>query len=148
LDIAGLLDRVAARRYLLDPGARPSWWTPYPLPAPIAGLTPRPDSQFFAADASGRTQGGLFSLDGVHGTTITYAILAQEFINVMLGAGVVFYQVDGKTPRPGPISIDFSAMIARDTLIADPPRSISSDLQWAGWFNELLDWVSRLGRVL
>jgi hypothetical protein len=148
LDIAGLLDRVAARRYLLDPAARPSWWTPYQLPGPVAALSPRPDSQFFAADASGRTQGGLFSLDGVHATTITYGILAQEFINVMVGAGVVFRQVDGTTPRPGPITIDFSNLIARDSLISDPPRSISSDLRWAGWFNELLDWVARLGLVL
>ena len=32
LDIAGLLDRLAARRYMEDPNARPGWWTPYPLP--------------------------------------------------------------------------------------------------------------------
>ncbi|MBV9546671.1 MAG: hypothetical protein JOY61_20070 [Chloroflexi bacterium] len=148
LDIAGLLDRLAARRYLLDPAARPKWWTPYTLPAPVAALSPRPDSQFFAANMNGRVQGGLFSLDGVHGTTITYAILAQEFINVMLGAGVKFLQADGVSARPGPITIDFAAMIGRDTLISDPPKSLSADLAWAGWINELVDWVKRLGRVL
>jgi hypothetical protein len=148
MDTAGLLDRVASRRYLRDPAARPSWWTPYQLPAPVAALNPRPDSRFFASDASGRTQGGLFSLDGVHGTTITYAILAQEFINVMVSAGVTFYQADKKTPRTGPIVIDFVKMIARDSLISDPPKSLTSDLRSLGWLNELLDWVKRLGHIL
>lgn len=148
LDVAGLLDRVAARRYILDPAARPSWWTPYALPEPLRALTPVPDSQFFSADTSGRLKGGLFSLDGVHATTITYAILAQEFINVMVKAGIVFYQSDGTTPRTGPITIDFNSMIRRDTLINDPPQSLASDLQWAGWLDELLDWVKRLARVL
>ncbi len=148
LDIAGLLDRVASRRYIQDVAARPSWWTPYPLPGPIAALAPVPDSRFFAADDSGRTQGGLFSLDGVHGTTITYALLAQEFITIMVNAGVRFMQADGKTARPGPISIDFADVVAHDSLVSDPPRSLSSDLRWAGWFNELLDWITRLGRLL
>jgi len=42
LDLAGLLDRLATRRYIADPGARPDWWTPYPLP---------PALQAFAAPA-------------------------------------------------------------------------------------------------
>jgi hypothetical protein len=29
-EMAGLLDRLASRRYISDPAARPSWWTPYP----------------------------------------------------------------------------------------------------------------------
>jgi hypothetical protein len=33
LDMAGILDRLAAQRYINDPQARPAWWTPYPLPA-------------------------------------------------------------------------------------------------------------------
>ena len=37
LDIAGLLDRLASRRYILDPNARPAWWSPYPLPAAAEG---------------------------------------------------------------------------------------------------------------
>src|SRR5262249_41770642 len=32
LDCAGLLDRLAQRRYLDDPNARPAWWSPYALP--------------------------------------------------------------------------------------------------------------------
>jgi hypothetical protein len=148
LDTAGLLDRVAARRYQLDPLARPAWWTPYKLPSPVASLSPTPDSLFFASDTSGRTAGGLFSLDGVHATSITYAILAQEFINVMQTAGVTFCQADGQTPRTGPILIDFVKTIARDTLISDPPKSLSSDFRSIAWVNDVLDWVRRLAALL
>ncbi len=147
LDTAGLLDRIAARRYILDPAARPSWWTPYPFPAPIAALAPPPDSRFLACDLQGRTAGGIFSLDGVHLTTIAYAMLAQEFINVMQTAGVVFCHADGRTPRTPPIQIDFGWAIRRDTLISDPLKSVTSDLQWLSWANELLGWVKALAGI-
>ena len=148
LDIAGLLDRIAARRYLLDPAAMPSWWIPYQLPPQIAALTPPPDSRFMACDPQGRTAGGLFSLDGVHPTTIAYAILAQEFMNVMQAAGVVFYQADGKTPRTAPVMTDFGWAIQRDTLISDPLKSLTYDLKLLSWANELLDWVKALASHL
>ena len=144
LDVAGLLDRIAARRYLLDPSARPAWWTPYKLPPAVSALLPVPDSQFFASSPAGRTGGGLFSLDGVHATTTTYALLAQEFINVMVGAGVKF----GQATAGAPVLIDFNRIIARDTLLSDPPTSLSSDLRSIGWADEVLDWASSLGRLL
>jgi hypothetical protein len=148
LDIAGLLDRIAARRYLLDPAARPKWWTPYQLPPQIAALTPTPDSRFMACDPQGRTAGGIFSLDGVHPTTIVYAILAQEFMNVMQAAGVVFYHADGMTPRTAPVLTDFGWAIQRDTLISDPPKSVTNDLNFLGWANQLLDWMKGLAHLL
>ena len=144
LDTAGLLDRIAARRYLNDPLARPSWWSPYQLPPQIAALTPPPDSQFIASGPQGRIAGGIFSLDGVHPTTIAYAILAQEFMNVMQTAGVVFYQADGTTPRTAPVLTDFGWAIQRDTLISDPLKSVTYDLNLLSWANELLDWVKAL----
>jgi hypothetical protein len=132
LDTAGLLDRIAARRYLLDPAARPKWRTPYRLPPQIAVLTPVPDSQFLACGQEGRTAGGIFSLDGVHPTTTTYAMLAQEFINVMQMAGVTFSQADGTTPQVALPLIDFGWAIGRDTLISDPLKSLTADLQLLG----------------
>ena len=144
LGTAGLLDRLAARRYLLDPSARPSWWTPYQLPPQLAALTPPPDSRFMACNPQGRTAGGLFSLDGVHPITIVYAILAQEVLNVMQAAGVVCYQSDRTTPRVNPVLIDFKWAIQRDTLISDPLKSVAYDLKFLGWANELFDWVKSL----
>lgn len=144
LDVAGMLDRLAARRYQDDPNARPAWWTPYPLPPDIASLTPRVDSRFFSSGESGRVQGGLFSLDGVHPTTITYGIVAQEMINIMQRAGVRFFAPDGKTERTGAVSVDFKRLILADTLISDPPRSLSSDLGTIGWINAKIDAFSRL----
>ena len=87
LELGGALDRLATRRYQEDPAARPSWWQPYPLPSPLACLEPPPDTRFFRAGPSGRAEGGLFSLDGVHPTTIGYGRVAQEIIHVMRDAG-------------------------------------------------------------
>lgn len=145
-DMAGLLDRLAARRFIDDPLARPDWWRKYELPPELAALSPKPDSRFFASGPEGRTQGGLFSLDGVHPTTIGYGIMAQELIQVMQRAGVQFYLGDGRTKRIGPVRVDFGRLISRDTLISSPPRSITSDLALIGWIDEVLDGV--IGRLL
>jgi hypothetical protein len=138
LDLCGLMDRLASRRYVLDVAARPWWWTPYPLPPALAALDPTPDSLFFAAGQEGRTAGGLFSLDGVHPTTIAYGLIAQEFMNVMAGAGVQF---------AGQGQVDFVKLAALDTLISDPPKAITADLGWAAALNEKLDWALRLRQL-
>jgi hypothetical protein len=132
-EAAGLLDRLASRRYLDDPDARPSWWTKvggeYKLPPELQALKPvPPDSRFFTSGPNGRTKGGLFSLDGIHSTTIGYGIMAQEFIKVMQLAGVKFYEIDGKTERKGEVKVDFKRLIAEDTLISNPPKVLSDAL--------------------
>ena len=137
LDVAGLFDQLAARRYVLDPAARPPWWEPYELPDDLAG--PKPDTNFFARNPDGSRQGGLFSLDGVHPTTVCYAILAQRFIDVMAGAGVEF---------PAGRSVDFSRLAARDTLVSDPPPSITPELKALAWLDERLNWVGQLRLLL
>jgi len=141
LDTCGLLDRLAARRYIDHVAARPAWWTPYPLPKALAELSPPPDSRFLAADPQRlRTAGGLFSLDGVHPTTIMYGLMAQEFIRVMELAGVQF---DGQA-RPGPAQIDFADLIARDTLVSDPPRSLSHAMALIAAIDEKAGFFRRL----
>jgi hypothetical protein len=144
VDVAGILDRLAARRYFDDPLARPEWWHPYPLPPALAALDPVPDSRFFSSDEGGRKGGGLFALDGVHPTTIGYGILAQEFCRIMERAGVTFYAQDGRTARTGPIAIDFGDLIANDTLTSSPPKSLASDLRMVAWFDQKLDLLRRL----
>jgi len=141
-DMGGLLDRLATRRYLNSPWARPSWWEPYELPEALQRLDPVPTTRFFRAGPDGRTEGGLFSLDGVHPTTIGYAILAQEVIRVMEGAGVAFLDRQGR-PRPGPVGLDFDRALRADTLVSRPPAAVTSSLGLLGWLDDQLDWVSR-----
>jgi hypothetical protein len=144
LDIAGMLDRLACRRYQDDISARPAWWYPYELPPELTALDPVPDSRFFRAGPSGRTAGGLFSLDGVHPTTVAYGLVAQEFINIMQRAGIKFYFGDRVTERTGPVRVDFMRLIAADTLVASPPASLDADLKLLGWLDDTVDWVGRV----
>lgn len=145
LDLAGLLDRLASRRYIEDRHARPTWWRPYELPAELRALKPAPpDSRFFTSGPDGRTAGGLISLDGIHPTTITYGLMAQEFIRVMEDAGVRFMRGDGVTPREGAVTVNWAELIARDTLISHPPRSLGSSVRTIGWLDQRLDVIKRL----
>ncbi|MBD2337098.1 hypothetical protein H6G64_08850 [Calothrix sp. FACHB-156] len=147
-EAAGLLDRLASRRFLEDPAAKPVWWDElggaYPLPAELQALKPVPDSRFFLAGADGRTQGGLFSLDGIHPTTIGYGIIAQELIKIMQLAGVKFYQQDGTTERPGEIRVNFSNLIAVDSLISQPPRNLIEIMDIIGELDKKFNILSRL----
>jgi hypothetical protein len=143
LDVCGILDRLASRRYLDDPQMTPpSWWTPYELPAELAALSPLPDTRFFASGVGGRTAGGLIALDGIHPTTISYGVLASEFIKVMVGAGVVFNDASG-APR-STVEVDFKRLLARDALISNPPASLSPDVALIGWLDQRIDVISRL----
>jgi hypothetical protein len=137
-DMGGVLDRLATRRYLDSPWARPTWWEPYDLPRALQRLDPVPNTRFFRSGPGGRTDGGLFSLDGVHPTTIAYGILAQEVIKVLAVAGVEFRDRHG-APRPGPIEVDFDRLLRADTLVASPPVSITGSLGLLGWLDERLD---------
>lgn len=148
-ETAGLLDRLAVRRYLEDPTARPSWWNEvggqYRLPPELQALSPVPDSRFFISNSTGRrVQGGLFSLDGIHPTTIGYGILAQEFIKVMELAGVKFYGPTGSTPLPKPVKLDFKRLIALDTLISKPPRTVASVLDRISFLDSTFNLVSSM----
>jgi hypothetical protein len=144
LDLAGLLDRLAHRRYIEQKRAQPEWWTPYPLPPELEALEPTPDSRFLSTDAAGRRDaGGLFSLDGVHPTTIGYGVLAQEVVDVMSGAGVDFPGPDG-SPRPRPVRIDVRRVMAADTLLRRPPRSVDASVRTIGWIHRNLPFVGAL----
>ena len=136
LDVAGLLDRLASRRYIIDPAARPQWWTPYELPPRWprwrqSGL-PVP-----AGERHGRTSGGLFSLDGVHPTTVAYGILAQEMINIMRRPASVPPQ---RHAADGPVRVDFE-LVRLDTLITSPPALLTTGLGVLGWADQALDAI-------
>ncbi len=139
-EMAGLLDRLAWRRYLTNPASRPSWWDAvggaYELPQPLKNLHPVPDTQFLTADRMGRTTGGLIALDGVHPTTVGYGVVAQEVIRVMQKAGVTFPNGTG--------DVDFDWLLSQDELTTDPPATLTGDLHIVGWLNEHLDIVKAL----
>jgi hypothetical protein len=136
-DVATLLDRLAVRRYVEDPAARPDWWTPYVLPPELAALNPPPDVRFLTTTPDGRrATGGLFSLDGVHPTTVGYGLLAQELISVMERAGVEFHHMDGSV-RPTPVRVDMARLVRRDTLLTTPPRNVTSGVEVLGWADEV-----------
>ena len=54
-------------------------------------------------------------------------------------------QVEFRTPtgevRPSPAGVDFGRVLAADTLINAPPKSLSSNLATLGWLDDRLDWV-------
>jgi hypothetical protein len=147
LDLAGLLDRLASRRYIEDVDARPPWWTPYELPPALRALDPPPDSHFLTGDGQGgRASGGLFSLDGVHPTTVGYGLLARELIFVMRRAGVQFRTPSG-VPRPDPVDVDFERLLRRDLLVRRPPQNLTSALDLLDWGDQALDlFTALLGR--
>ncbi|WP_212993181.1 hypothetical protein [Actinoplanes auranticolor] len=144
MEAAGMLDRLADRRYIDDPTARPPWWQRYPLPAALSAVSPPVTSRFMISDRrGGRADGGLFSLDGVHPTTIGYGLLADEIIRVMRRAGVQFCRTDGVTPRPDPVSVDFGRLLRRDTLLTRPPQNLAAGLAVLGWADEAFDLLRR-----
>ena len=123
---------------------KPDWWTRYELPDELARLTPVPDSRSFVSGPDGRERGGLFSLDGIHATTIAYGLMAQDFIRVMREAGVEFMHRDGVTPRKGEVHLDWNWLIPLDSLIAKPPRSLGANVKLVGWLDEKADVLKRL----
>jgi hypothetical protein len=81
---------------------------------PLLRLTPVPNILMYELDANGaRAQGGLFSLDGVHPSTVGYGLIAEEFLKTMRAAGVP----DAERAR-----IPWAAVIANDSLLQHPPR--------------------------
>ena len=78
-------------------------------------------------------EGGLFSLDGVHPTTIGYGIVAHEFREVMQAAGV-----------PDLDDVDWDRVVEADTLVGTPPAMMTHLKQTLrrmdrnGWLSKLL----------
>jgi len=132
VEIAGVLDRMAVRRYILDPDVLlPDWWTPHEMPQALRdalGFTP--DTRFLRSGPDGITEGGIFSLDGIHLTTTGHGIIAHECMEVMKQAGVRFLAADG-SERADP-QFDFARAAGCDTLLAQPPSSGLATLDLLG----------------
>ncbi len=152
VDLHWALERMAYRRYQEDLSAPPPPdWSPYEMPDYLAGM--KINTRFLTARKGKRVDGGIFSLDGVHPTTTGYGLVAQEFIDVMQDAGVVFHwgakRREGKTrsvqrtPRAGRIRVDFQRLVKLDTLITQLPRTLDDLWEKLVDGDQLLDLFSR-----
>lgn len=136
LDIAGVLDRLAYRRFLIDDEAQPPWWTPYELPDAYRERSPQPDTRFYRSDAFGRFEGGLFSLDGIHPSTIGYGIVAGEVMRVMDDCGV---RLASQQP-------DYRELVeVQDRMICEPPTRIAEILDLVEWADNAVALLRALG---
>ncbi|MFV0460275.1 MAG: hypothetical protein ACK5MT_16055 [Actinomycetales bacterium] len=136
LDICGVLDRLAYRRYMIDGEARPEWWSSYDLPAQYQALSPQPDTRFYRSDRFGRMEGGLVSLDGVHPTTAGYALLAREVMQQMTALGVALDRVEP----------DYDGVLAGDSLLCAPPVPSATVMSIVEFGNRAADLYQALRR--
>jgi hypothetical protein len=149
VDIGGSLDRVAFRRYREVPGVPPPEGGPYEFPESWermrdeAGL-PELTTHFLSTRENRLVRGGLFSLDGVHPTTLGYGLLAHEFIKVMEAVGVPFFDLETGAPRPGPIEVDFPRLLRLDPLVRVPPGLLDDTVGILNWLD---GWIG-LGGIL
>lgn len=114
VETAALMDRLALRRNLKENEPDEPLRAELRADHPLLALDPVPNVFMYQLDAQGRrVRGGLFSLDGIHPTTIGYGLIAESFLKVMRDAGV---------PGADPLRLPWNAVIANDTLIQHPPR--------------------------
>ncbi len=147
VDLHQTLERLAFRRYFEDPSVPPPpGWTPYELPGAYQDLNLT--TQFLAARDGQKIAGGLFSLDGVHPTTVAYGIVAQEFINEMQKRGARFMLGDGSTPRIGPVRVDYKRLIKLDSLMKSLPKTLDDLWDKLVDGDQLLDLFDRAIRWL
>lgn len=73
---------------------------------------PRLSTDYLRIDrGTGRIfKGGIFSLDGIHPTTIGYGLIAHVYYKTMQENGIVFQK-----------PLDWDSIIENDTLVTDPP---------------------------
>ena len=147
VDLCGVLDRMARRRYIEHPQARPAWWTPYEVPrALVDALGFTPTTEFLRSGPDGVSAGGIVGLDGVHPTTSGYSIIAHECIKVMKRIGVRFYTPAGEE-REDP-QVDFARVAHEDTLLSRPPKSGVSTLDLLGRLDERFALMAGFERAL
>jgi len=147
IDLCGVLDRLATRRYVEHPEAQPDWWTPYEIPqALVDALGFTPTTEFLRSGPGGITAGGIVGLDGVHPTTSGYSLIAHECIKVMKQIGVRFYTPAGEE-RQDP-QVDFAAVVSQDTLLSQPLRSGVSTIEQLGTLDERFALMAGFERAL
>lgn len=141
VDTCGLLDALAVKRMGLASNAG------QPLRAvitdifanssdhPLLQLSPIPNALSFESINGTWINGGLFSLDNIHPTTIGYGLVAELFLKSMADAGDEQAQAS---------SIDWDQLIAIDSLIQDPPGLWDNIRDIGERYADLIDGILRL----
>jgi hypothetical protein len=79
--------------------------------------------------------GGIFTLDGIHPTTIAYGLVAAGFIRLMQKNGVKFEA-----------SLDWDFIVREDSLTSNPPRLLNDLKRVMGYFSsDYKSMFSKLG---
>jgi hypothetical protein len=145
VDLAAVLERVAYRRYrevgLAPPGGSyqfPPGWSQALDHAGVPELT----THYLSAEGGKLTRGGLFSLDGIHPTTMGYGLVAHEVVAVMRQAGVEFRNPLTGAAVADPPGIDFAALLGRDTLVRHPPGLLADAIGILNWLD---GWIGLEG---
>jgi hypothetical protein len=147
IDLCGVLDRLALRRYIEHPEAQPDWWTPYEIPqALVDALGFTPTTAFLHSDPGGITAGGIVGLDGVHPTTSGYSLIAHECIKVMKKIGVRLYTPAGEEREDA--QVDFARVAHDDTLLSDPLKSGASTVELPGKLDERFALIAGFERAM
>lgn len=150
VDIGGALDRVAFRRYremgLEPPGGVYEYPAGWAAALAAEGL-PELTTHFLDSDDGKLKRGGLFSLDGVHPTTMGYALIAHEFLQVMTQAGVAFVNPTTGQRRPGPLELDYARLLRRDTLVSTTPALLDDAIGILNWLEDWIGLTGMLGQV-
>jgi hypothetical protein len=145
VDLGGALERIAYRRYREIGEEPPGGTYEYPsgwLAALQAENLPVLTTQYLGVAKDRINRGGLFSLDGVHPTTMGYSLMAHEFITVMIQAGVTFAKASSGNPAVS--DLDYTRYLRRDTLVRTPPRLFDDGISILNW---LEDWIG-VGSIL
>jgi GDSL-like Lipase/Acylhydrolase len=116
VDTGGILNSLAVKRnHSMDAPDRPlkAYYASLGfIDHPLLQLDPIPSVLSLRTENGIRTSGGLFSLDGMHPSTIGYGIVAEAFLIEMQKSGV---------PNADPTRLDWSHIIAQDSLFQSPP---------------------------
>ncbi|MDB4973844.1 MAG: hypothetical protein JWN48_2185 [Myxococcaceae bacterium] len=113
VDLCGLLDALAVKRQQKAPEEPLREYLADRPDHPLLALDPTPSILHLRLDDAGkRRQGGLFSLDGVHPSTIGYGLIAELHLKAMKGV------VEGAEAAKVP----WRDVIANDSLLTSPPR--------------------------
>lgn len=125
VDLADALHRLAWKRNRGNPT--------YEFPPYFKFKYPSVNTKYYHANAQGQlTQGGIFSLDGVHPSAIGHGLLAHEFTQVMGNAGVDFTK---ELPWP--------RIFADDTLYSEPVPLV----EWLFEQQELAERILNIVRL-